>query len=563
MIEPKDYEHGAICRSESITDAMSVLTIIFDRAIANLEIYYPQYQSAKGIETSLAHNLNDFAKKYEKLYYMKRVLQNAHDEDSFYLIHSTDRKYPGYQELSDKYDEYHTTYDDPEATRKFLDIELENISHQTAEIHEKIKGTVVKLMDNAEKLYIMYIHIYLDTFFDTQKNVKEYLDKRTKLFYTLMPKLLASSMGFSHDSHHIIQAVENLIRELLRNDISAKETILWKIKNYFKKESINLEKKYMDVQKNKIIISKNFSLVYSIFPFTTVATTSKRIRNQIIRPIDTNYYPLIIRAHGQLTGTRCNLLDDNIIIYTMTNPGLIVYDHLTDDLSIFSQCNMLDKDAYSPEESLNTLEGILKTVANSTQMELAASVDYKDLLNLSYSTHGGHLKKHQKISGLNYKFNEMIISFETSQEEILHRDRELASGRSVSGLSLQNGIISLYDYLKNDCGSKTYINKDKYFVMPPECLSIPGKPTEFYLSDIINYFGSRPYILMNCRVLFDDIIDDHFACSVDNEKLGKCTVSPLIRQTSYGEINIPSEAPHEYLKKYYKYKTKINYNFFT
>lgn len=326
------------------------------------------------------------------------------------------------------------------------------------------------------------------------------------------------------------------------------------LKKRYENENRLLESCYELVNNNKRIIKNNIDIVD--------IERIKRDKN-FAGPQD-NYHPLIIVGHGALTGTRFNLNDQSTIIYTLTDSGVVlradpnIYIPL---IAIQLKTILTNKEESLIEDLEKQLKNMSKT-SNISHSHIELTKVLPDFIpserKLSHS-----VKKHQKNSGLDYKMNDLIISFDNSLEE-----EKLGNIIKKTIINTHDTSMVFIEYVKS---VKRIPSADEYQslinqTLPPIYLSIGGNSREYYLSDLINFYGNRPYILINCRSMILGRNTD--LLSVVNNVDSHLFIKPVLARQTSGldevkldgdEIDVGDkilEQKHGYIKKYNKYKIK-------
>lgn len=309
-------------------------------------------------------------------------------------------------------------------------------------------------------------------------------------------------------------------------------------------ETKQVEKDYEKVNQYKNIIKKTINEDSSSINLTK---EDLEIMGNTGREGD----PFIFIAHGSLTGTQFYLKNNNISVYTLTQPGTTLYaDPFDTTNELIRKTKLLDDQSY-PNIIKNMETEIIKISEESAKIRRHDGEDdiffpVKGRIGMSVA------KKHFKSSDKKYIMNDMIIKFRDPVRNtyIYNLIKEAKTRTFFSSSSFDFELENLNSY------------------KPPNFLSLDKTIPKFLLSDLINFYGERPYVLFNCRtkhISQSDYNPDYVTQMINRQNKRTLYMQPILaRQTSnlddissYSTDSTDDEhEPHKFLKKYMKYKLK-------
>jgi hypothetical protein len=248
--------------------------------------------------------------------------------------------------------------------------------------------------------------------------------------------------------------------------------------------------------------------------------------------------PIVFMAHGALTGTQFYINSDKLILYTMIQPGTIFHASQGNIRTnfIIKTKEIMDKPY---DEIIIAIEDILRKISLTSNIrDVLFDVKEREKEHL--------LKKHIKKSEKKYLMNEMILSFtdtrlNTNAYNLFHEARTTTE-------------TTLIDEHWDD---EQY---DSTLYKPPKFLAFNAEKTQYLLSDLINFYGERPYILFNCRSMRLASYDINYLSPILQYQ-DKLYIQPLLTRLTSNIDNLKyredtNVEEHTFYLKYLKYKNK-------
>ena len=424
----------------------------------------------------------------------------------------------------------------------FLVNALENANFKNKEkilnFFKKVKNTNLKIFSFGGNIFLKIMKIIINDFLSNKNHLlikqKSYEEEHSK-FSDIINKQISEKDRI----YRLFTNIQNSIyKKAKRNKIYDVDINKISIKSYDKIKEINeripktiqIEKKLIEDDYNKINQIKTQLKTKITTNPDSIILSDEDIK--IMGRTGVEADPLIFIAHGSLTGTYFYLNNKNISIYTIVQPGTILSIpsfNIEDEL--MSKISDVIDQPY--EKIIDTMETQLKEIF------LQSIKKNSIMFPVKFQNNSALVKKHVKSTSKKYIMNDMYISFSDKK-------------RNVYAYNLINEAKNRKSFaVNNEEFNKNHIKNENLYV-PPHFLSC-YKDTTFLLSDLINFYGERPYVLFNCRTKNIKKIETTDYLSNIYERQNKFYIQPILSRKISNLDNFESDEDiekHKFLSKY-------------
>ena len=423
---------------------------------------------------------------------------------------------------------------------RFLENALTDVNFKNKEkivyFFKKVRNTNLKIYSFGQDICEKIITLIINTFFlNKDKIIAE------QAIYDEEHKKLSSTVAKQIDKYNNVRSCFLKIKKNIKTraikinnyDFDVNKTL---VKTHEKNERIKkqipktivIEKKIVEDDYNKINdIKTKIKTIITTNPDSIVLSEEDiEIMGKSGREAD----PIVFVAHGSLTGTYFYLDNINTSIYTMTQAGTILYasSYSVED-ELISKIKNVVCEPY--EKIIETMETHLKEISVESDKYNPEMFPIKSRINLQ------KVKKHVKSTDKKYIMNDMYINFHDDIKNV-YAYNLINEAKKKTSLAMK----------EEDFNKKK--NPDLY--IPPSFLAINAEKKKFLLSDLINFFGERPYVLFNCRAKRIDKLETDYLSKI-YEFNNKLYIQPILtRQISNLDSSDAQEdiETHKFLLKY-------------